>query len=194
MATTTVSGAGAHAAAALTDRIPATKAGVKGYLTPLQIRTLLDSLGMPRLLYSTAGPTASTNSLTEAVLDDWTLPGGTMGARSQLIIMTYWSMTTSGNSKTVLQRFGGTAFHNQAVTASGLITDMRVIRNRTTSSQLMHNAAVGNGGWAQANLSPLTTAIDTTSDVVIRASALVANAADSVTLQARDIFLVTPAS
>lgn len=38
----TISGAGAHASAAATDRIPASKAGVKGYLTPAQIREYLD--------------------------------------------------------------------------------------------------------------------------------------------------------
>ena len=40
MATVTISGAGAHASAAATDRIPASKAGVKGYLTNTQIATL----------------------------------------------------------------------------------------------------------------------------------------------------------
>lgn len=40
---TTISGAGAHSSAEGTDRIPASKAGVKGYLTPTQLATFLGS-------------------------------------------------------------------------------------------------------------------------------------------------------
>lgn len=42
MSTVTISAAGAHASAVATDRIPASKAGVKGYLTPLTIATYMN--------------------------------------------------------------------------------------------------------------------------------------------------------
>src|SRR5262245_21975125 len=44
MAELTISGAGAHASAAATDRIPATKSGVSGYLTPSAIKDYVISL------------------------------------------------------------------------------------------------------------------------------------------------------
>lgn len=46
MSTVTISGAAAHSIAAATDRIPASKAGVKGYLTPLQLSTFENTLAV----------------------------------------------------------------------------------------------------------------------------------------------------
>ncbi len=57
MPSTTISAAGAHASAASTDRIPASKAGVKGYLTPTQLGTLLFS--SPTLVTPALGTPAS---------------------------------------------------------------------------------------------------------------------------------------
>lgn len=56
MADVTISGSGAHASAAATDRIPASKAGVKGYLTPDQIADFVEGrTSLAELIRDTVG-------------------------------------------------------------------------------------------------------------------------------------------
>lgn len=63
MTTVTISDAGAHGAAAATDRIPASKVGVKGYLTPEQIKDYILGLANTWAAKQTITPAANSQAL-----------------------------------------------------------------------------------------------------------------------------------
>ncbi len=71
MADVTISGAGAHASAASTDRIPATKSGVKGYLTPAQIADFTEGrASLAELIRDVIGTAATDGTGIDIVVND----------------------------------------------------------------------------------------------------------------------------
>lgn len=155
------------------------------------------NLGTWNILAASAVGSSHTGDTNETTLATVQVPAAAMGANGFLRITTLWSMTSSGNNKTVLIRFngtGGTAYYNQTVTTSGEIRDQRMIANRNSaSSQVGLNAAAGNGGWAQTNLSPLTTAVNTASAVDIVFRCLLANTGETITLESYMVEILSQA-
>lgn len=194
MATTTISGAGAHALAALTDRIPATKAGVKGYLTPSQI---IGDLGVTRLL-AISGSAVSVGATTaETVLATIAVGANLLGANGFLIVETSWLMTNNANAKTATVKFGasgagtgGTIMQAVSVASGASWRGNCTIQNaNSVSSQIGGAASSLIWSTGPAGVAPPTAAINTAAASEIVITGTKGTSGDTLTLNFYRVFI-----
>lgn len=130
MSTVTISGAGAHASAATTDRLPASKAGVKGYLALSQVGTLFGLIP--------SGQTVTTSSPLLDLAQTWNAGGVTFTGLAFNVTDT---ASASASLLLNLQVGGASRFSvrkDGRIDAAGaaVFTDGVFIRNNTATFQL----------------------------------------------------------
>lgn len=146
---------------------------------------------LARLAAAAAAP-ADTN---ENILLTATIPAGLLGADGGLIVNSTWTFTNSANTKTTRIRLGGvggTQFLNCPFTTLALLADLRIIRNRTASTQIGSiNAAQTGGGLGSNTGVPTTGAVDTSVSTTLVLTGQKASAGETIQLEIGDVW-VTP--
>ena len=117
-----------------------------------------------------SGVPASTSSATEAALATYTIPGGSIGANGAVRVSAYFSMPSSGNTKTMFVRLGGisgTAFlNNSATTNAGY---RYIIEFHNNNSQAVQLGGPSSGAIGANGASTIVSAVNTANaqDLVI---------------------------
>lgn len=144
------------------------------------------------ILASSAVAVPHTGGTTETTLATITVPANSMGANGRLEIEALFSYTGGTDTWRPRIKFGGTTIHEQAAFGSTNVSAFLVTRlfNRNaTNSQVAPSVT-------QLNLSQnagavVTAAIDTTSSQDVVITGQLTNAADTITLEAYTVRLIT---
>lgn len=130
-----------------------------------------------------------TGTTAETTLATITIPANAMGANGRIEIDVCWSYPTSANNKTFRQKFGGTTITQSVVsTGASLRTSAFVANRNATNSQVASpNFAASFGASPSAGVT--TMAVDTTAAVNILLTAQLANAGETITLEAYSVKL-----
>ena len=136
-----------------------------------------------------------TGTASETTLASVTIPGGLMGTNGSIQITTLWTVTNSGNTKTLRVRFGSslgtaTAFQAPALTTSATLQSVGIIRNRGAANSQVGGQANATSVFTNSTGSAVTGAIDTTVDQTIFISGQLATTSETITLESYrvDIF------
>lgn len=143
--------------------------------------------------FSTTGPGAFTGDTSERTIA-LTIPGGSMGPNGQLEIVTLWTFTNNGNTKTPRVRFGGTSgtlYESLTVTNLATCQNIAIIRNVNSESAQVGGYS-GTVPFSTSTNSPVTSTVDTSSDTTVVLSNQKATATDNFALEAFSI-MVKPA-
>lgn len=147
-------------------------------------------------MLSKNGAAASvTGTTAETALRTITVPGGMMGANGMVRVRTLWSITNSGNNKTIRIRIGGlagTAIMGNALTTQATIADERVFHNRNSQASQVA-ASIGNigvGGWGQTTSAVTTATINTANDFDIAITGELANTGETITLESYSVEVI----
>jgi hypothetical protein len=171
------------------DRLLAHDGSAWTLLATLDPRAQCAALGAWHVLGASAAGAPHTGDTSETVLAAITLPGRAMGPNGVLRITTLWSYTNSANGKTLRVRLGGLSgaiLQAIAVSATNIGVAQRTIQNRNSeSAQIGFNIASTNSFTTVGSGSPPATAsVDTSTDQDIVITGQLANAGETVTLEA----------
>lgn len=136
---------------------------------------------------------AYTQVITEVVLATVTIPAGAMGMNGAVEVRTVWSCTNSANNKTLRVRFGGaagTAYLAPVLTTNTGLSDARRIRNRNSAASQLGSFSSGATGLGPLGSSPVTGALDTTASVDVVFSGQLSLAAETITLESSEVWLL----
>lgn len=139
-----------------------------------------------RILAASAVAASHTGDTAETALSTVTVPAGAMGANGILIITTLWTITGNANIKTARVRFGGAggpiymAITGTASPSGRMLTHLQ---NRNNVASQVGNPT-NSAGYGFVTNAAATSAVDTSlaADIVITGQ--LANAADTITLEA----------
>jgi hypothetical protein len=137
----------------------------------------------PRVLGSSGTSASVTGTLAETQLAAIAVPANLLGPNGALRITTVWTYTNSANNKTLNVRYsgsGGTQYLANVVTTSSAFVHQVTIYNRNNAAAQIAgqtNSAYGIGGST-------TSAVDTTAATTVYISGQLANAGETITLQA----------
>jgi hypothetical protein len=145
-----------------------------------------------QLVLAQSGAAASvTGTLVETVLATVTVPGGLMGLYGSLLIKATWSVTNSGNTKTMKVVFGGTAFSSIAMTAVNSTPSETFIRNRGSTTNQVGSASAGSLGFTSGGGQILGIS-NTANDVTLTLNGLLTNIAETITLEGYTVQVLIP--
>lgn len=129
-----------------------------------------------------------TGDTAETALATVTIPAAVLGANGLVRVHALWGCSSSGNNKTFRARWStisGTIFRTRTQTTDILTSEHLLIQNRNaTNSQVATASDANQAGWADSTGSPVTAAIDTTAATTLLLTGQLADAGDSITLQA----------
>lgn len=160
------------------------------------IKTLVDdadgraacaTLGTWRILAASAVASAAlTGTTSETAMATIAVPAGAMGPNGALRVTSIWSNNNSANLKAQRVRLGGLAGTQMSLatqTTALSSSEQRLIMNRNAQNAQVCFAA-GQGGWSSSSGAVATATIDTSSAQNLVISGALANAGDSLTLEA----------
>jgi hypothetical protein len=140
------------------------------------------------VLAASAVGVSHTGDTSETALATVQVPANMMGANGILRVTTLWTITNSGNNKTLRARLGGiagTAFLGATFTTSASVHDQRLIRNRNAANSQVGFAAInGTGGWGVSSGAVATGAVDTAANQDLVITGQLASAGETITLEA----------
>lgn len=187
---------------ALDAKVPTTRtiAGVDlvDNITSAELRT---AIGASRiLLYKNNVSSSVTGTLTETLLDSYTVTAGTMGANDILcIVLVFTKSGTAGNSQERI-RIGTTA--GTSGTVAGMITgattamwvkmSRQIVFKNSLTSQIVLNTGLttSNTDEISPNSGPTSLSIDFTQQQVISITSALGNTGDTGTLQSWYVELI----
>lgn len=143
----------------------------------------------PIVLAQSAVAVSKTGDLVEATLASITIPAGAMGLNGSLRLTTVWSMTNNANIKNVITKWGGTNIATLPCASMATYREQRQINNRNAAnSQVSFVSSFG--GWSNSGVAIGTFTKDTTQDQALAIAVQLANAADTITLEAYTLELI----
>ena len=125
-----------------------------------------------------------TGNLVDTTLRSFTLPAGSLGPNGQLRVWSLWTVTNNANVKTLRVKLGGVSFSNVQVTTNLSYQLLTLVRNRNSQNAQIGQPSTNFGGVGATTFGVLTAVVNTAVAQTVELSALLANAADSVTLEA----------
>lgn len=138
-----------------------------------------------------------TGATGNAVMVTVPIPASTASLNDRLRITSLWTTTNSANNKTVAVYFGatgagltGTQYYGQTVTTSASIKDQRDIFVRGTLSTQVGFSTTGTGGWGNSTNAVVTSSINMANASEIVFAGNLANAGETITLEAYCIELI----
>jgi hypothetical protein len=135
------------------------------------------------VLANSAVSHAITGTLLETTLATIVVPPARMGPNGILRVTSLWSFTVNANLKTLRVSFGGIVFSELQPSATNASFSIEtVIRNRNNSGLQIANA-IGSAGSGLATTAPITTAINTGAQQNLALTGILANVADTITLE-----------
>lgn len=187
MADTKISALAANSTLDFTEVVPIVQSSTtkKMALSALSGRLFAKSAGLWYPLAASAVGVSGAADTNENTLATVTIPAGAMGANGRLRITTLWSITSSGNNKTLRIRLGGiagTAFFSIALTTSASSADQREICNRSAQNSQI-GKSTGSTPWGGTANAVTSGAIDTSAAVDLVITGQKAAAGETLTLE-----------
>lgn len=145
----------------------------------------------PVLLGASAVAMALTGTTSEAVMATVPVPAGAMGLNGGLKVEAIWGITNSANAKVMRTRLGGlagTSLGSTSLTANASYAESRIIRNRNSASAQVSYLGTGGTGSTTAAIGVASINSAVAQDLVLTGAP--ANAADSITLQSYEVWLL----
>lgn len=137
------------------------------------------------VLLQSAQPVTLTGVTTQVVLARKTIPAGMLKINDAILVRYLTKQTNNANTKTVRVFFGSESAHENGVTTASTSNQEVNIYMRGNTSEIAQNAFGGPSfGNGFAGSVPLMITRDITGPVVLDIRAQLANAADSLTLEA----------
>lgn len=90
--------------------------------------------GIPYVLAASGAAVSTTGDTTENTLAAVTIPGGSMGANGMVRVYTRWTITNSGNAKTLRVKFGAFTAMQRADVSIASSEKITIIMNRNSVS------------------------------------------------------------
>lgn len=152
-------------------------------------QALQATLGNWRVLGASAVAVPHTGTLTETALATIVVPAGAMGPNGILRVTTISTVNTNANNKTLRIRFGGssaatgTQFMSVANTTGISHMNQRLIHNRNSQSVQIGAASGVTNGFAASTAAAIAGAIDTSVAVNLMITGILADVADTITLE-----------
>lgn len=146
-----------------------------------------------RVLVQSYVAASVTGTTDETTLATYTLPGGTMGPKGAIRIITLWSYTNSVNNKTFKANFGSVLFLNLVATASTSSLEPLpiIIRNRNSETSQVSRPSVATSSLLSGTVSTITTSsINTAINQTITITGQLANSGETITLEGYTIELL----
>jgi hypothetical protein len=151
--------------------------------SPLPTTTLLTKQGVQSAVTTVSG--------VDTTLFTFTLPGGTLGPNDEIWVQTSFKITSNAVSTAFKIAFGATSGTVNTTSATGTSAwDCHIGNNGSTSSQVWYQPPGSNGN---AFLGPgvgATSAIDTSSDVVVKITANAASNTETITPEYFAVYLI----
>lgn len=144
-------------------------------------------------LFQNNTPFALTGTTVETTVYTVPVPAGLLGPSGRLEFDSAWTNTANGTTKLAPIRINGTLIRSIS-SGSNLYTDSKCILRAagSTSSQFTTGTTTVYSPYYVSTVAALATTFDTTAPLTITATLQLASAADTITLQAFSITLVTP--
>jgi hypothetical protein len=159
-------------------------------------RTACQNLATVYLLAHSAAGIASTNTTSEEVLATVAVPAGALGANGFLVVDTSWTLTNSGNNKTMRSRFGasgagtgGTAFGQVTQTTAVSYRQQHIISNRNATNSQVGASGIATTAFGSTAAALPTAAIDTTAASEVVISSQKATGTETCTLEQYTVWL-----
>lgn len=149
----------------------------------------------PQLLGASAVAVSHTGDTNETALATVSIPAGAMGTNGGIEVNTVWTITSSGNNKTLRVRLGGiggTGVLGAVLTAVAQYSDSRRVRNRNSASSQVVSAGLSApaGGLGSTAAAVATAAVDTSTAKDLVISAQLANSSETITLEMYEVWLL----
>lgn len=138
---------------------------------------------VPIILAQSAVSTSHTGDLVETTLATVTVPALAMGPNGRIEIVSEWSFPSSSNSKTLRIKFGGVIYMSMGLTTDTTLRQFTSISNVNSNSSQKGYATGLAGGFGVSSGTIATSAIDTSASQDITFTALLASAAETITLE-----------
>ena len=161
-------------------------AAVVAALSAASVREFCKALGLWYPLASSAVPVSITGTTAETALATIVVPAGALGPNGMMRVKAIYSYTNSANSKTLRARLGttmvGGLLAQAAVTTTvASVLDFIVGNRNSQSSQI---AGMGTGGFVASTTATSTPTVDTSVETNIYLIGALANAGETITLEA----------
>lgn len=140
--------------------------------------------GIPIVLGRSGAASSITGTLTDTVLGSCVVPGGLLGADGILIAVAFWSHTNNANNKNLRMKYGNSTcdlMGGRMATTSATTFTQRWMFQRSVSSQVFNNATQD---FLSSSNAPGTAAINSAIDQPFQFTGILANVADTITLEA----------
>lgn len=150
-------------------------------------RRAMQTLSGGYLLAASFVAVPHTGDTAETTLATVTIPANSMGAKGFVRVRAVYSFTGSTNVKAPRIRFGGTGgtlYVNYSISTASFVsfaTDIIIGNRNNTSSQV--GAGGPNTAFGFGTAAPITSSVDTTSDVDLVLRGVLANAGETITLE-----------
>lgn len=145
------------------------------------------------VLASSSVPRSFTGTLVETELAKIVIPGGLMGPDGELRIKQLWTFTNSANNKTMRVYMGGVMYQQQVLTTQTPLQGNTTIANRgSNNSQAGVSTNIHGVSAATSSLGFVTGAVNTSIDQIISITGILANIADTLTLQGYTVEVLNP--
>lgn len=148
-----------------------------------------------RILAASAVPVSGAGDTNENALATITVPAGAMGLNGRLRISTWWTVTGSGNNKTMRHRFsaiGGTAYGAFVQTTNTNFKWITEIANRGAANSQFGDDGNGGGGWTPSTSAFVTSSVDTSAATTLVITGQKASAGETLTLESYLVELIIP--
>lgn len=176
----------ASSGAGAAEEIACTAAG-RALIDDADARAQCATLGAWCVLGASAVAATHTGDTLEAVLATVALPAGAVGANGILRVTSTWSYTNSANTKTPRIRLGGTTGSvvlGPGVTTTASLVVQRLIQNRNAQNSQVALGSANANSFASSTGAPLTTSVDLSAAQDLVFSGQLANAGETITLEA----------
>lgn len=135
-------------------------------------------------------PISLTGTTVQTTLDSIVIPGGYMGLAGWLQIDTMWSNNNSVNNKTLTVTAGATNISAAVATSTNVANNKRILwANQGVANSQKFFLSTNITGLGNSNSAP-TSAIDTSLDFTLAFKGTLANAGDTMTLEAYSVVLI----
>ncbi len=143
-------------------------------------------VGVPHNISVSNTQLTLTGTLTETEIATFTMPAGSLGANGWFRFRTLISTTDNANNKNVRITMGGSDIVNSTSGYTGEETTTRITQvwNRGAENSQVMMGATAAIDPSESGAALTTTSVDTSADVVFSIKGTLANAADSIHLQA----------
>jgi len=151
--------------------------------------TIWTLVGGACILGQSAVAVSCTATTDEEVLQSFAIPAGVMGVNGALRLTALWTITNSGNNKTVRARLGETALGGSvwiaqvATTVATLNSIPQVLRNRNAANSQVTYAAANGGATTLTGTAATTLTVDTSAATVFAITGQKASAGETLTLE-----------